>query len=251
MKLRNLILLGISSFSITAIWQTPASFVYQHVPQDKVQLHGLSGTIWSGEADEMISKKLSLNNISWSVNVLESLMSLSLQTDIKIQDSELSLDGLFGISPTQTISLKNTNFKTTGVFISKLQKMAKLSGDISGNVRYLQLAKGKLPELDANYQWKQGTLAAPIRIQPAGDYAIRVSPNDNGLTAKISSKNAPLALSGTAKINKEWKYNTDITIKPANASAKGTMNILRMAVGKLEADGSAVIKQQGQLKPLY
>ncbi len=251
MKLRNLILLGIASFTVTAIWKTPASFAYQYLPHDNVQLQGLSGTIWKGEADELISKKINLHNITWSFNLLKSLSSFSLKTDIEIQDTELTVKGLVGINMAQTISLDHTQVETTGAFISKMQKIAKLNGDIKGNINHFELAKGELPELEATYQWQQGTLIAPIRIQPAGDYAIRISPSDNGLDAKISSNNAPLALSGTAKIDKKWQYTTDIKIKAANASAKGTMNILRMAVGKLEADGSAVIKQKGQLKPFY
>lgn len=251
MKLRNLILLGVASFALTAIWKTPASFIYQYVPHENIQLQGLSGTIWKGEADEVISKKLTLNNVTWSFNPLESLTSFSLKTDIAIQDPELTAKGLVGINIAQTISLDNTQFETTGAFISKMQKIAKLSGDIKGNITHFTLAKGELPELDATYQWKQGVLTAPIRIQPAGDYAISISPSDNGLNAKISSNDAPLVLSGTANIDDKWQYSTDINIKPANASAKGTMNILRMAIGKLEADGSAVIKYKGQLKPFY
>ena len=251
MKLRNLILLGVSSFLVTAIWKTPASFVYQYVSHKNIQLQGLSGTIWNGKADELVSKNLTLNNVAWRFNPLKSLASLSLKTNIAIQDPELTANGLVGINMSQTISLDNTQFEATGAFISKMQKIAKLSGDIKGNITHLTLAKGELPELEATYQWKQGVLIAPIRIQPAGDYMVSISPSDDGLKAKINSHDAPLVLNGTAKINNKWQYSTDINIKPANASAKGTMNILRIAVGKLEADGSAVIKYKGQLKPFY
>ncbi|RTZ65150.1 MAG: hypothetical protein DSZ29_04685 [Aquificaceae bacterium] len=251
MKLRNLILLGIASFAVTAIWKTPARFAYQYAPHDKVQLQGLSGTIWKGEAKELISKTFTLNNLAWSINLLESLKSFSLKTDIAVQDPELTMNGLVGINLAKTISLDNTQIETTGAFISKIQKIAKFSGDLKGNIKHFSLAKGELPVLDASYQWKQGILTAPIKIQPAGDYALSITPSDKGLSAKISSKDAPLMLSGTANIDDKWQYVTDIKIKPANASAKGTMNILRMAVGKLESDGSAVIKQKGQLKPFY
>ena len=251
MKPRNLILLGVTSFVITAIWNTPASFVYQYIPHNNVQLQGLLGTIWKGEADEVISKNITLNNISWSFNPLESLKSFSLKTDVVIQDSELTANGLVGINIAKTISLNNTQFETTGVLISKVQKIVKISGDIKGNISHFALIKGELPELEATYQWKQGRLIAPIRIQPAGDYTIHITLNDNGLNANISSNDAPLALSGTAQIDKKWQYSTDIKIKPAHASAKGTMNILRLAVGTLETDGSAIIKYKGQLEPFY
>ncbi|HIO92331.1 MAG TPA: type II secretion system protein N [Leucothrix mucor] len=251
MKLGKLILLGTVSFAATAIWKTPANFVYQYVPHENMQLQGLSGTIWKGEADELITKNISVNNVAWSVDLLQSLLNLSLKTNVTVQDSEISANGLVGINLAQTITLDNAQFEATGSFISKLQKMAKLSGDIKGNITHLKLVKGELPELEASYQWKQGMLLAPMRIQPAGDYAVSISPDDNGLSAKISSKDAPLMLSGTAKIDDKWQYVTDIKIKPANASAKGTMNILRTVLGKLEADGSALIKQKGQLKPFY
>jgi general secretion pathway protein N len=251
MKLRNLILLGISSFSATAIWNIPAAFAYQYAPLKNIQVNGLSGTVWNGEAKEVVTKKLTLNNISWSVDLLKSLTSLGLKSNIEIQDPDITFKGLAGFNISQTISLDDAQIETTGAFASKFQKLAKLRGDIKGSIKHFEMAKGKLPVLDANYQWKQGELLSPMRIQPAGDYSVIIKPSDNGLTANIGSSNAPLELSGDAKIDTNWKYKTNIKIKAANASGRGTMNMVKMAVGRLENDGSAIIKQQGQLQAFY
>lgn len=251
MKLRNLILLGITSFSATAIWNTPATFAYQYLPLKNIQVNGLTGTIWNGEAKEVITKKLTLNNISWSVDLLKSLTSLALKSKLEIQDPDITFKGLAGFNISQTISLDDAQIETTGAFASKFQKLAKLSGDIKGNIKHFEMAKGELPVLDANYHWKQGELLSPMRIRPAGDYSIIIKPSDKGLTANIGSSNAPLELSGDAKIDTNWKYKTNIKIKAANASGKGTMNIIKMTGIKLEKDGSAIIKQQGQLKAFY
>lgn len=251
MKLRNLILLGITSFSATAIWNIPAAFAYQYLPLKNIQVNELKGTVWNGEAKEIVTKNLTLNNISWSVDLLKSLTSLAIKSNIEIQDPDITFKGLAGFTMNQTISLDDSQFETTGAFASKFQKLAKLSGDIKGNINHFEMAKGELPLLDANYHWKQGELLSPMRIRPAGDYTIIVKPSDNGLTANISSSNAPLALSGDAKIDKEWKYKTNLKIKAANASGKGTMNIIKMTGIRLEKDGSAIIKQQGQLKAFY
>jgi hypothetical protein len=251
MKLRNLILLGIASFSATAIWNIPVAFAYQYVPLKNIHINGLSGTVWNGEAKEVITKKITLNNISWSVDLLKSLSSLGLKSNIVIQDADITFKGLAGFDISQTISLENAEFETTGAFVSKFQKLAKLRGDIKGIIRYFEMAKGKLPVLDANYYWKQGELISPVHIQPAGDYSVIIKPSDNGLIANIGSSNAPLELSGDAKIDTSWKYKTNLKIKAANTSGKGIMNMIKMAVGRLETDGSAIIKQQGQLQPFY
>ncbi len=251
MKLRNLILLGIASFSVTAIWNTPATFAFQYLPLKNIQVNGLTGTLWNGEAKEIISKQLTLNNISWSVDLLKSMTSLALKSTLEIQDPDITFKGLAGFNISQTISLDDAQFETTGAFASKFQKLAKLSGDIKGNIKHFEMAKSELPILDANFQWKQGELISPMRIRPAGDYSIIIKPSDKGLTANIGSNNAPLELSGDVKIDKEWKYKTNITIKAANASGKGTMNIIKMSGIKLEKDGSAIIKRQGQLKAFY
>ncbi|MCK5919192.1 MAG: type II secretion system protein N [Cocleimonas sp.] len=251
MKLRNLILLGITSFSATAIWNMPAAFAYQYLPLKNIQANGLSGTVWNGEVKEVVTKTLTLNNISWSVDLLESITSLALKSKLEIQDPDITFKGLAGFSISQTISLDDAQFETTGAFASKFQKLATLRGDIKGSIKHFEMEKGTLPVLDASYHWKQGELLSPMRIQPAGDYSIIVKPSDKGLTANISSSNAPLELSGDAKIESNWKYKTNIKIKAANASGKGTMNMVKMAVGKLEKDGSAIIKQQGQLKAFY
>jgi len=251
MKSGKLILLGITVFSTTAIWNMPAAFVYQYVPTNGVQVNGLSGTVWKGAATEVVTNKITLNNISWSINPLESLTSLSIKSDIEIEDPDLTFKGLLGISLSQTLTMENAQFETTGDFVSTLQKFAKLNGDIKGVIQHFELAKGELPVLDASYHWKQGELLSPMRIRPAGDYAIIVTSSDKGLTANISSNQAPLILSGDANIGTDWKYSTNIKIKAAAASGKGIMNLLKLSLGRLEKDGSAIIKQQGQLAPFY
>lgn len=239
------------SFSATALWKMPASFAYQYAPHGNLQAQGLSGTLWNGEAKQVTLKKITLNNISWRIDPLKSLTSFGLKSQIEVQDPNLSVNGLAGINFSQTISLESTQIEATGAFISKFQKLAKLKGDIKANIIQLELIKGQLPLLDAIIEWKQGELTAPIRIRPAGDYSIIVTPNDKGLNAKISSHQAPLILSGDANITTDWKYKTNIKIKAASAANKGIMNMLKMVVGKLERDGSAIIKQQGQLNAFY
>lgn len=250
MKLRNLILLGVASFAVTAIWKMPASFAYQFLPQDKVKLQGLSGTVWDGKVKQATINNMSLSNIAWTVNVIETLSRFSLISDVSITDADVTANGLLGISPSQTITLDNTQVETTGAFITKLQKMVKLSGDISSHIRHLSVSKGELPVLDANILLKQGALIAPMRIAAVGDYSIVVEPTDNGLNAKISSNEAPLQLSGDATIDHKWNYNTNINIKPTKTAGKGLVNVLKLA-GKPAKDGSIPIKQKGQLKPFY
>ena len=251
MKVSNLILLGIVSFGGAVLWKMPASFAYQYAPHGNLQAQGVSGTIWNGEAKQVTLKKIKLDNVSWTIDPVKSLMSLGLISQIKIQDPDLSMNGRAGINFNQTISLENTQIEASGTFISRLQKLAKIKGAIKANITQLELEKGQLPRLDATLQWKQGELIAPIRVRPAGDYSIIVTPNDNGLNAKISSQQAPLILSGDVNIGNDWKYKTNIKIKAATAANKGIMNMLKMVVGKLERDGSAIIKEQGQLKPFY
>lgn len=251
MKLRHLILLGITSFSVTALWNLPATVAYHYIPHNNLQISGLKGTVWRGEAEEITIQQVTLNTISWSIDLLKSLSSFALKSNVEIQDPDLTFKGLAGINISQTLSLEDAFIETKGTFISKFQKLAKLSGNIKSDIKHLEVAKETLPIVDATLHWKQGKLLSPLLIQPAGDYSITVIPTDKGLTAKISSANAPLALSGNAKINHEWNYTTNITIKAAAASGKGTMNIIKIATGKLEKDGSAIIKQEGKLKPFY
>ncbi len=251
MKLRNLILLAILSFSAAALWKMPASFAYQYIPQGNIQAQGISGTIWKGEAKQVTLNKITLQNISWSVDPLESLTSFALKSQLQIQDPDLNLNGLVGLNMSQTLTLDNMKIEASGAFASKFQKLAKISGDIKANINYLELIKGQLPIIDATIQWQQGELITPIKIRPAGDYSILITPNDKGLKAKISSHKAPLILSGEANIDKKWKYNTHINIKASTTANRGIMNMLKMVVGKLEPDGSALIKQQGQLKAFY
>lgn len=251
MKTRNLILLGVASFAVAALWKTPASFVTNVLPDDQLQATGLSGTIWNGQAQQVTINKTVLQNVSWSVKPLASLLSLSLKSNFTVDDPQIKANGIVGYGLGNTLSLSDTRFDTNGEFISRFIKLAKIKGDLLGQIKAFSLSKGELPEVEAVYQLQQGELIAPMRIQPTGDYKVAVSPQGTGLIANLSSNEAPLELSGNATIDEQWNWQTDIKIKPAAGANPGIMNVLKMAAGKLEADGSAVIRQKGQMTPVY
>lgn len=244
--MKKIIFLGILSFLLAALWQLPLSFAKPYIEKyvKGLTMEDVSGTIWNGEAKQMTADNTSLGHVKWKVDPLKSLTSLSLSSSFKIDDNDLNAKGLAALTPKKKLILDNTQFSINADYLNKLQKNAKLAGDISGNIKHAVLDQKNLPEINGTIDWKEGAIDSPIKLAK-GDYHAILTPDAGDLKILLSSSDAPAELNGEIRLNKEWMFETDLSIK---AKDKGLGSMLGL-IGKKQADGTIIVKQKGDLKP--
>jgi hypothetical protein len=245
--MKKLIFLGLLSFLIAAVWQLPLSFAKPYAEKyvQGLELDHVNGTIWNGSAQNVKHRKQDFGHVSWKVNPLQSLTSLSLKTAFKINSKQLTAEGIAAITPSKKIILNNTNFDMDASYINNFQKKAKLSGELQGTINHAELEKNQLPVVDADIDWKQGTVSSMLLNLSAGDYHAKIRPNDNGLHIEPTSNDAPLQLSGTIDLSKDWIYKPNLKVSSKDQSIAG---LLKFA-GKTQPDGSTQINKSLDLKP--
>ncbi|HIQ15047.1 MAG TPA: type II secretion system protein N [Leucothrix sp.] len=244
--MKKIIFFGLISFLFAAIWQLPLPFAKPYIEKltKQIKMTDVSGTIWNAEAKQLTINNTRIDNVKWKVRPLHSLTTLSLNTSFKIQDKNLTANGIARITPQKKLILDDTKFTLDASYLNTLQNNAKLTGDIIGNIKHAVLDQKDLPEINGVINWNAAAITSPIKV-PQGDYHALITPDKDGLHIKLTSSEAPAELNGSIKLNKEWFYDADISIK---AKDKGLGSILGL-VGKKQPDGSVKIKQKGDLKP--
>lgn len=244
--MKKILFLGLLAFLIAALWQLPLSYAKPYAEKyvRGLKLKGVSGTVWNGEAKQLIANNTNFEKVIWNVKPLESLTSLSLKFDFDIQGRDLTAKGLAGITPDKTLVLKNTQFDLNASYINKQQRLAKLSGDIKGTIKHAKLNQVDLPMIDGVIDWKEAAVSSPIKLAQ-GDYHAVITPDSGNLNIQLSSSDAPVELGGKITVNKQWIYNTDLTIKAMDPNLAPMMGLL----GNKQANGIVNVKKQGDLKP--
>ena len=245
--MKKVIFLGLVSFLIAAIWQLPLSFAKPYAEKmiKGLKMEEVSGTIWNGEAQRFTLPNNYLGQVKWKVAPLKSLTSFSLTSSFNINnEDDFSATGLASLKPNKVLILKDTKFALDAQYINRLQKNAILKGEIKGNLKHAVLDQQNVPEIDGIIDWKEGAISSPIKLSP-GDYHAVITPESEGLKILLNSSDAPVELSGEIKLNKEWLFATNLTIKPIDSKIAPMLGLL----GKRQANGIIQVKQKGDLKP--
>jgi len=245
--MKKILFLGLLTFLVAAIWQLPLSYAKPYAEKyvRGLKLKGTNGTIWNGEAEQLITNNTNLGNVKWSVKPLNSLSSLSLKFDFDINGQDLTAKGLAGVTLNKTLIINNTQFELNANYLNTRQRIAKLAGEITGNIKHAEFNQKDLPLIDGVIDWKQAAVNSPIKLAQ-GDYHAIIKPKSGNLDIQLSSSDAPVELAGKITLNKEWIYKTDLNIKAIDPNLEPMMGLL----GNKQTNGSVKLIKQGDLKPL-
>lgn len=244
--MKKILSLGLIAFLVAALWQLPLSYAKPYAEKyvQGLKLNGVSGTVWNGEAQQFIANNTDFEKVKWDVRLLESLTSLALKFDFDIQSRDFTAKGLAGITPSEDLIIDNTQFELNASYLNKKIKLAKIHGDIKGNIKHAELNQKDLPIINGIIDWKDASVTSPIKLAQ-GNYHAVITPDSGKMNIQLSSSDAPVELGGKITLNKEWIYKTDLNIKATDPNLAPMMGLL----GKKQANGAINIKKQGDLKP--
>lgn len=243
--MKKIIFIGLLAFLVAALWQLPLSYAKPYAEKyvQGLKLNGVSGTVWNGNAQQLIANNTDFEKVKWNVKPLESLTSLSIKFDFDIQSRDFSAKGLAAITPNEDLIIDNTQFELNASYLNKKIKLAKISGDIKGTIKHAEINQQDLPIIDGIVDWKEAAVNSPIKLAQ-GDYHAVITPESGNINIQLSSSDAPVELGGKITVNKEWIYNTDLNIKATDPSIAPIMGM----IGKKQVNGVFKIKEKGNLK---
>lgn len=251
MRPRYYILVGIIAYCVFLISSIPAAPVIgmfkDRIP---VTITNVSGSLWNGQANIIITNKLILNNVQWSFLPLRLLLAkaavnVNAEFNSNPMNSRLSV-GLSGNLAVDELSMK---LDATDVASLLVLPLGELSGEFLLRINNAIFQPGSVPRIDGTVNWLRAAVTV-AETADLGNVSIVIDENDDSpLTASISNKGGQLLLSGNLTTDEMGEYALKLTMKP-NASASGNLvNSLAM-FAKKQPNGAFIIVNNGNLKQL-
>lgn len=236
---------GLMVFLIALIYTIPAHLIFPHLPS-KVHISRLNGTLWNAHATDFSVNDFFLSRINWRIQPLY-LLTGRLKTRVDFSHSDMSGSGDI-ILGYRSLSLEN--FSVTGnssiidPYINKLG--ASIDGKFDLSLESLDIshpgpqnAQGRLVVFDTH-------ISSPADLS-LGNIELDLEQKGDSVVAKlINSDSNTLKLSGSAKINPQWRYSSDIRISPTRTTQDALRQTLTL-LGRVDARGAVTVQHQGKI----
>jgi len=246
-QIRNAVIFLVAFF-IFLIASIPAQWVVQQLPpqlSQQLQLTGVSGTLWRGEAASVVAGGENLGMLTWSLLPLPLLwgqasLDIELNSDKHFAEGELSI-GLLD----QSLTLQQTRLR---VPVAGYAARFPLSGFTPQGVMELRLdqlvySDAAITDLTGELQWSQAALSNDLML---GDLAADFQLLEGKLVAQLKDLGGALSLDGKFTLESSGAYtlktilaNTD----PVNTALSQTLRL----VGRPAANGTVPFNHSGRL----
>lgn len=236
------LLFGVCAWFIFLLMRVPAPVVYSMVadsPGGEVQLAGVSGTLWHGEAQQLQYQNRAVGSLSWQlspwslllgqlggdISLIQDTGYLKAQAETSLGGGELSLSAIEGRLPLALIQpyLSRVPLPLEGVISLKLDEL-------------LLDAKGRPQQATGRVVWHQAGVSAPQQLL-FGDLQMNlVSVEGGGIEGTISDSGGPLQLKLNITLSADGAYHLDGRLR-AGESAPKTLRQSLALLGKADAEG--------------
>ncbi len=244
-------LVFISVFVTSLIVYLPASFVVKQLPLPRqLQLIGVDGTIWQGQAEQVIWQNRNFGDVQWTLNV-SALLSQKLEAMVRFgRGSSLNLygKGLIG-------------YRSEGAYAKNL--VMSIPADTALTQAPLPLpvvAQGQLELTIKDYVYQaplclsaQGTLAwTAAKVEsPFGNLALEQAIADiqcaqSTVQVTGNQNSAEVSSEFSAQLSPNYRYQANGWFKPGTDFPKSLADKLKW-LPRPDSQGRYQFKQQGRL----
>ncbi len=215
-----------------------------------IDLYGVRGTVWAGEADALVVNNKPLREFEWTVLPWHVLMG-RLAADVKFDNNRTwvnarvaySLGGKMIVSRVsgqldgeglQTLLPNNLPMKLGGLFRMNVDEVVYLPEQQS-----LLSAEGQVDWQDASIKVMQ---EAKI-----GDFQLIMTTTDAGVHGAFTDVNeGPLMVQGDVVLSPEKKYELEAKLKVRDAARRDLVQSLRF-IGRADGQGVVTFNKKGEL----
>lgn len=251
MRARYYILVGIIAylaFLITTIPAAPVFGMYKdHIP---VTITKVSGSLWSGQADIIITNKLVLKDVQWSFLPLRLLLAqIAIDVDAAFNNNPLNARLSVGLSGDLDVHDLDMKLDATDVASMFVLPIGELSGNFLLQISNATFQPGSVPHIVGTLNWNQAAVTV-AETADLGNVAVLINENDDSpLTASISNNGGQLTLNGGLNTDQAGNYSLKLNIRPNASASYNLINTLSM-IAKKQPNGTFVIINKGNLEQL-
>lgn len=235
--------LAIVAYLVFLVAGFPAADAYQwFVPHNRVQAYGLSGTLWHGHADALISGRQRLDDVRWDFRP-DALLSAKLGFSARATLPDGHLSTRARISPGGRITLRDLKVGTALGPVVRGLGSRPLPIGFNGRIeavfrhviledRHVEGADGMITLDDVEIQTGQGL--------PLGSFGIRLTDGKNGIDGRIMDRKGPLKVDGTLAMKKNGAVDVRMNVKTKPSAGDDLKQALNLVGLRQPARGGLI-----------
>jgi len=235
---------GLLTFIAGFVALFPARVAYRWFAPDNTQLGGISGSIWSGSAQEMSLAGLYLHDVRWQLRPMK-LITARLALSLEASLSSGFVEADVAVSPDGSILVTDLNGSLPLQAVTGLVRIPGLSGNASVQLTELEVRDG-LPVAVVGTVAVANLVAPPVDSASIGGYRAEFFTDADGVRASVEDTDAVFDLAGTLKISPDRSYQFIGRIAPTDRTSEKLRQQLRF-LGSPDERGQHQIRLEGSL----
>lgn len=231
----------------------PANWLVSIAPlPNNVQLSGVDGTLWQGNADFIRIDQRQLEHVSWKLNPL-ALFIGQVNIDFQLGSRATAVSGKGHISYAFSgLKADNLRFDAPSSFIvagSRLPFKTSVTGDASLMIEKLEQGTPWCEQLAGKLFLNSIGVTNQFGAYPLGDITLGLSCRDGQVLLNTDEQSNQLGLSGTITLAENNLVKVSAKIKPTDTQPEDLRKALGF-LGKQDSQGYYPINYQGRIPSL-
>lgn len=214
-----LIFVGLLVFIVSLVAKMPANQILSRVTlPEEVSVSGVSGTLWDGNATQIIYNGIQVLDVNWQLDFLPLLIgnaSLSLDAGSTRDPDSIAFNGDVVISHNHLTIDDGTLFAPTPLLLAQVQLPLPVSakGRIKVEINELDYAKEGCETLSGKGFWLKGEVAGLQEQIALGNFEATLH-CDNGPVEVTTTPENSLNMDATVTIHHNGKFAVSGKFKP-------------------------------------
>jgi len=246
--------LGAGAYLLFLLATFPAGTAYGLLPRSAtMQVGGLSGTLWSGQASVGQVAGIALHDIRWELSPWGLLLGqLRGSIEARLEDGFVSTRVRASLT---TLSFSELRASTglTSLSAPLAQVTGGMAGQVGLSLATLELREGAITDAVGDIRI-QDLAVPPLFSERAqdlialGSYTVQLLPTDGaGLSARFEDAGGPLEVTGTLILDLERRYRLEGLLQPRDGAAPELIQGLQLMSGDPDNSGHHRLTLTGSL----
>jgi general secretion pathway protein N len=249
MKVKIVILIAFV-YCITLLVKLPAAVVVEWMPKSAIKINNVTGTIWQGQAKEIvINPKVHFENVTWNLQPL-SLLSLKLEADVAFNNGVEAMSGkgnvYYGLSGAgaSNVILDITSKELLSLVPMRLP--VSIEGEFNAAIKEITEGEPYCEQLIGNILWQNAVVGSQLGDVNLASPSVDLGCDDGNLTAFVTQESDELTTTLDIRLSEGGVYQLNGEIQGTNQLAPDIANSLTW-IGPKNENGATILTFSGQL----
>jgi len=237
-------------YLITLVINLPMAFVIDLLPKNAVKINQPTGTIWKGEAKQVVvNRKLSFDNVKWDMQLM-SLLALNLKADVSFNNGPQAMSGKgrvgYGFSGINASNVILDVSSTELLTLLPMRLPVNIEGDFSAVIKEFSQDKPYCEQLQGNIFWQDAVISSQLGVVNLASPTVDLGCDNGDLTAFVTQESDELATTLDISLTKGGVYQLNGEIQGTEKLAPSIAKSLTW-VGPKNESGATTLNFSGQL----